>query len=338
DSCLSYVSPGTSPPGKPVLFECRSPEKETFTCRWEPGSDGGLPTTYHLYYQQEKLNGTHECPDYRSAGRNTCFFDKNHTRIWVEYCLMVVASNALGNATSDPLKIDVMEIVKPYPPENVTLLLKEREDSPYLHVMWEHPPNMDTKSGWVTIEYELRIKEESSNKWKEYTSGTQTHFSLYSVSPGVAYVIQVRCRLDHGRWSEWSNSTYLNIPNYLHKGRPFSILVSTLSTVPFLAAMCVLVINRKKVKQCLLPPVPGPKIRGVDVKLLKSGQSEDFVNALITNQNFPFMGAWKDQMEDYIIVTENDNGLLLDPFNSQKKKEEELDFSCSLLLRLGKTM
>ncbi|XP_068616963.1 prolactin receptor b [Brachionichthys hirsutus] len=317
-------SDSTSPPEKPVLISCRSPEKETFTCWWEPGSDGGLPTTHRLYYERERLEGIHECPDYRSAGRNSCFFDKSHTSIWVDYYLTVVAANALGNATSDPFKIDVMEIVKPNAPENLTLLVKESENSPYLHIQWERPSNTDTKSGWVTIKYEMRVRRDDDGKWKEYLSGTQTNFYLYSVIPGVMYMVQVRCMLDHGSWSEWTNTTSVQVPNYPPREKSLWILVCTVALIPLSAAVCVFVVKRKYVKQWVLPPVPAPKIKGVDFQLLKNGRCEE---ALIIHPHFHVM-AWKDQMEEYLIVTENDNRLPQDPSHFHKRKKSSLGPAC----------
>ncbi|KAM9822011.1 prolactin receptor b [Syngnathus typhle] len=298
-----------SPPGKPVLLGCRSPEKETFTCWWEPGVDGGLPTTHRLYYQRERLEGTHECPDYSSAGNNTCFFDRIHTSIWVDYYLTVVASNALGNATSDVLKIDVMEIVKPDTPEHVTLSTEDRVESQSLHVSWEHPGNVDIKSGWATLEYQIRAREQQrvgdNNNWKEYKAGTQTQFTLYGVHPGAVFVVQVRCRLDHGSWSSWSEASYMKIPNSIRKEKPFWVLVLALSCFLFLAALWLMVLKRKSVIRRLLPPVPAPKIRGFDFQLVKSGQPEDLASALIIHQDFPPAVGWKDYMVDYLIVSDH---------------------------------
>ncbi|XP_061881068.1 prolactin receptor b [Entelurus aequoreus] len=309
---LSAARCGLTSPGRPVLLGCRSPEKETFTCWWEPGLDGGLPTTHRLYYQREGLEGTHECPDYHSAGRNSCFFDKNHTSIWVDYYLTVVAFNALRNATSDVLKIDVMEIVKPDSPENVALEVENRAESLSLHVSWEHPRNVDTKSGWVTLEYQLRARQQQRGDWKEYMAGTQTRFTLYSVHPGTVFLVQVRCRLDHGSWSKWSDTSYVKIPNNIYNEKPLWSLILALCAFPFLATLCIVVTKRKSVKHCLFPPVPGPKIQGLDVTLLKSVGSKDMVSALIINQSILPPVARKDHMDDYLIVSDNDGGLLPD--------------------------
>uniref|UniRef100_A0A3B3C4Z3 Uncharacterized protein n=1 Tax=Oryzias melastigma TaxID=30732 RepID=A0A3B3C4Z3_ORYME len=73
-----------------------------------------------------------------------------------------------------------------------------------------------------------------------------------------------------------------------------------------------------RVKQCLLPPVPGPKIIGVDPKLLKSGRSEDVVSALFGNQKLVNMKARTEEIEEFISVSESRGWLLSDDFLSEK--------------------
>lgn len=61
----------------------------------------------YLSYSSDTV---YECPDYHTAGVNSCFFNKNDTSIWVNYNITVVATNRLGSTFSDPVDIDVVYI------------------------------------------------------------------------------------------------------------------------------------------------------------------------------------------------------------------------------------
>ncbi|XP_012733931.2 prolactin receptor b [Fundulus heteroclitus] len=311
------VCSSTSAPGVPYIRDCRSPEKETFSCWWEPGYDGGLPTQYRLYYQKEK-ESFKECPDYVSAGENSCYFNKIHTSFWVEYTLRVEATNAFGNSSSVFEIPDVMTYVKPDPPVNVTVLVNSTGPTPYLQIKWRPPPNVDTKSGWATIKFELRHKRNDSDNWETFNLDSREYLNLYNIEPGALYMIQVRCMLDGGSWSDWTKTTFAKMPDI---EKPLWILVFAFCLIPLLATICILALKREMLKQWVLPPVPGPKIRGVDVQLLKSGRTEDFAVALIGNVNFPMKMVPVDQVEEYLLVSDSKEWLLADPYTSEKKKD-----------------
>ncbi|XP_077087864.1 prolactin receptor b [Siphateles boraxobius] len=313
-----------SPPGRPRLTKCRSPEKETFTCWWEPGSTGGLPTSYHLYYRKESSMEVFECPDYHKAGDNSCYFDKRHTSIWIIYNITVVASNTLGKAYSESVEVDVMDIVQPHPPENVNVTLMQTKNSPFFLVQWQPPHDADTRSGWVTIKYEVRLKnsgdEAYSSNWESYGAGKQLEFSIYSPQPGAKYVVQVRCKLDQGLWSEWSPPAFFQIPDTMSDTQnAVMILAVTLTVIIFLLTAGVLTVKMTQVKHFLLPLVPEPKISGIDTQLLKSGNSEEIFSALVT-LGYPQIAQSSDRQVEYLVVSDYNEEM---EFDSKARLENQ---------------
>lgn len=224
---------GQSPPGKPEIHKCRSPDKETFTCWWNPGSDGGLPTNYSLTYSKEGEKNTYECPDYKTSGPNSCFFSKQYTSIWKIYIITVNATNEMGSSTSDPLYVDVTYIVEPEPPRNLTLEVKQLKDKKtYLWVKWLPPTITDVKTGWFTMEYEIRLKSEEADEWEIHFTGHQTQFKVFDLYPGQKYLVQTRCKPDHGYWSRWGQEKSIEIPNdFTLKDTTVWIIVAVLSAV-----------------------------------------------------------------------------------------------------------
>lgn len=45
-----------------------------------------------------------------------------------------------------------------------------------------------------------------------HLAGQQKMFNIFSLRSGGAYLVQVRCKPDHGFWSEWTSSSQVQVP------------------------------------------------------------------------------------------------------------------------------
>lgn len=316
---------GQSIPGKPKLYKCRSPEKETFTCWWNPGADGGLPTNYTLTYHKEGETLTHECPDYKTGGPYSCHFDKKHTSIWTLYIMTINATNEMGSSSSDPVYVDVTYIVEPNPPVNLTLEVKQPEDRKhYLWLKWFPPTLVDVRSGWLTLQYEIRLKPEKATEWETHFAGQQTQFKIFSLYPGQKYIVQIRCKPDHGSWSDWGPESSIQIPNdFTVQDTTVWIFVAVLSAVICLIMVWAVALKGYSMVTCLLPPVPGPKIKGFDAHLLETGKSEELLSALGC-QDFPPTSDCEDLLVEYLEVDDSEDQQLM-PGHSKERASQAID-------------
>ncbi|KAM9367738.1 prolactin receptor [Phaethornis superciliosus] len=305
--------PNVSPPEKPRIIKCRSPEKETFTCWWKPGSNGGRPTNYTFLYSKEGEEQVYECPDYRSGGPNSCYFDKKHTSFWTIYNITVKATNEMGSNVSNPHYVDVTYIVQPDPPVNVSLELKKPINrKTYLVLTWSPPPLADVRSGWLTLEYELQIKPEEGEEWETIFVGQQTQYKMFSLNPGKKYIVQIRCKPDHhGSWSEWSSEHYIQIPTeFKVKDMAVWITIGVLSSLICLIMSWTMILKGYRMIAFFLPPVPGPRIKGIDTHLLETGKSEELLSALGCH-GFPPTSDCEELLVEYLEVEDSEDQQLM---------------------------
>ncbi|KAM4709043.1 prolactin receptor [Discoglossus pictus] len=314
------TSNAQSPPGKPEWIICRSREKETFYCKWKPGSDGGLQTTQRLMYRKDGGHQTlYECPDYTTAGPNSCFFDKAHTSIWVMYFIYINTTNAMGSTVSDVMTVDPADIVEPYAPVNVTLSIYANKST--VVVKWLPPPMVDVKTGWLTLKYEVRVKEEKGHTWESYMVDRKTKLDLINLHPGETYVVQVRCMPDHrGYWSQWSTESYIQIPDGVKKTEvTMWVSIGVILSIICFTIIWTMSLKRCSLMSCILPPVPGPKIMGFDTKLLESGKSEDLFRALDC-QGFPPTSDCEELLVEFLEVDDSKEHLMSNQERNDQNK------------------
>ncbi|XP_040613491.1 growth hormone receptor isoform X1 [Mesocricetus auratus] len=297
---LQRINPslGTSSSGKPQFTKCRSPELETFSCYWTEGDyhDLKIPGSIQLFYARriahEWTQEWKECPDYVSAGENSCYFNSSYTSIWIPYCIKLTTNGDL----LDQKCFTVDEIVQPDPPIglNWTLLnISLTGIHGDIQVRWQPPPSADIRKGWIILEYEVQFKEVNETKWKVTGPLWSTSVPLYSLRLEKEYEVRVRSRQrNFEKYSDFSEVLYITFPqtNSLACEEDFRFpwFLIIIFGIFGVAVMLFVVIFSKqhRIKMLILPPVPVPKIKGIDPDLLKEGKLEEVNTILGIHDNY----------------------------------------------------
>nr|XP_040033247.1 growth hormone receptor-like [Gasterosteus aculeatus aculeatus]XP_040033252.1 growth hormone receptor-like [Gasterosteus aculeatus aculeatus] len=273
--------PAVAATTRPHIHLCRSPNMEDFSCWWRPLDNltDGEQVTYDLRYSHGKGPWL-ECPDYVSSGPFSCHFDSSHTSIWKVYCLKVSAVTTRRNYTSQKLCVDVADIVQTEAPVNLSFSLTDAGGDEVGHaalLSWSYPVPSDLRYGWITLVYELQYRRlREPDAWKVKHPLREPQVELLGL-PAGDYVVRVRCRSQNsGLWSAWSAAMPMSLPAGPPAGNLLVlILVTGVAVVALLVILFLVVPQGKRIKDYFLPPVPKPRIIGVDPLLLKKGNLDE---------------------------------------------------------------
>ncbi|KAF1389295.1 hypothetical protein PFLUV_G00071950 [Perca fluviatilis] len=271
----------SSAPVEPHITECISRNQETFRCWWSPGSFHNLssPGALRVFYLKKVLPTSEwmECPEYIYSNRE-CFFDVNHTSVWVPYCLQLRSQNRTFFNEDDCFTVE--NIVRPDPPvsSNWTLLEISPSGLSYdVMVNWEPPPSADVETGWMRIEYEIQYRARNTTNWEALEIQPHTQQTIYGLHIGEEYEVHIRCRMQaFTKFGDFSDSIFIQVTDISSKESTFPLTLVLFGIVGILILiMLIVVFQQHRLMLILLPPVPAPKIKGIDPELLKKGKLDE---------------------------------------------------------------
>ncbi|XP_074063599.1 growth hormone receptor isoform X2 [Macrotis lagotis] len=283
------------PSGKPQYTKCRSPELETFSCYWTDEVYHGAKSPIKLLYKKRTDEEWKECPDYVSAGENSCYFNSSYTSIWTLYCIKL--RNISHELEERCFTVD--DIVQPDPPIGLNWTLLNTSLTGIhadIQVRWGPPPSADVQKGWILLEYELQYKEINDTQWKKMELIRSTSVPVYSLRLGREYEIRVRSRQrTSDKFGEFSEILYVSFPQMSlvtneceEKINDFHFpwfLIIIFGIFGLTVVLFVFILSKQqRIKLLILPPVPVPKIKGIDPDLLKKGKLEE-VNTILASHD-----------------------------------------------------
>uniref|UniRef100_A0A3Q3J5K9 Fibronectin type-III domain-containing protein n=1 Tax=Monopterus albus TaxID=43700 RepID=A0A3Q3J5K9_MONAL len=276
------------PPRHPHLTGCVSTNLETFRCRWNVDYFQNLsqPGDLRLFYINNKPPHAppkewSECPHYSTDRPNECFFNENHTTVWAYYSVQLRSKDLA--ILYDENRFNVEDIVQPDPPVGLNwTLLNMSLTGAYYDIMlsWKPPRSADVEMGWMTLQYEIQYRSVTSELWEVVDLVKNTQRSIYGLQTNVNHEVRVRCKMHGGKeFGEFSNSVFVHISSKVSTFPVVALFIfGSLCLVAIL--MLVVISQQEKLMVILLPPVPGPKIRGIDPEILKKGKLRELTSIL----------------------------------------------------------
>nr|ADB66161.1 growth hormone receptor type 2a [Cyprinus carpio] len=295
----------------PHLTGCFSRELMTFRCQWETGSlqNHTELEDLSLFYMLEKDSKKWmECPSYSSIRKNECYFDSSNTIIWFPYVVQL-RSRSL-DVVYDEMSFNVEDIVFPDPPVGLNWTLLSMGSTGLIYdvvVSWDPPPSAaeNMKTGWILLVYETQYREKGSDQWNSLDNGKDTQAHIYGLRSNIEYEVRVRSKMRGYNFGVFSDSILILIPNTESRIPVTAVLVFAAVGIVIIL-MLVVVSRQQKLMVIFLPPVPGPKIKGIDPMLLQKGQLSEFTSILGTQSGLRPELYSKDPWVEFIQLDLDD--------------------------------
>ncbi|CAL8345038.1 unnamed protein product [Lota lota] len=258
---------------------CKGRDQATFSCWWSEGSFHNLsqPGDLRVFYRYKKNSPWKECPEYIHSNKE-CFFDSNHTAIWTSCCVQLRSHDNVTYFNEEDC-FTVENIVRPDPPVAVNwTLLSVSLYGPHFDVIvsWDPPPSADVSMGWMRLAYEVQYRRRNSTEWTavEVQGGTQQ--TLYGLNIEEEYEVHVRCKMmTFTKFGRYSDSIFIQLTEFPVRESmfPVSLVLGILAVV--ILIMLLIFSQQQRLTVLLLPPVPTPKIKGIDPEMLNKGKFEE---------------------------------------------------------------
>lgn len=81
-------------------------------------------------------------------------------------------------------------------------------------IIWPHSSNSFFSKGKVCFfRTQVRVTSVFLAPPQVHFAGQNNQFKVLTLYPGRKYLVQVRCKPDHGLWSEWSPESSILVPD-----------------------------------------------------------------------------------------------------------------------------